>query len=44
MERMPLARWWSAILCTSAALGFVWLAGARGAGSDPWKRLDESSL
>jgi hypothetical protein len=44
MERRPLTRWWSAIVCTSAALGFVWLAGARGAGSDPSKRIEESSL
>jgi hypothetical protein len=43
MERRPLRRRWSAVFRTSAALGFVWLGGARGAGSDPWERLEESS-
>jgi hypothetical protein len=44
MKRRLLTRWWSTILCTSAALGFVWLAGARSAGSDPWKTMPRYEL
>src|SRR5437899_6824803 len=37
-------RWWLTIACTSAAVGFAWLAGASGAGADPWKTTARYAL
>jgi hypothetical protein len=37
-------RWWLTIACTSVAVGFAWLAGASGAGADPWKTTARYAL